>query len=847
MSIGSGSKSRGWRFTDGTRVFGLYPERRQLFNGDNEVSLGQRPFDLLVFLVERAGRVAGKNEILQSVWQSTVASDSTVSTQVAVLRNVIGGNCIATINNQGYQFTLEVEPVSAPLPSPQLLPPSVSLPHPSGTGVGRAAELAELEAYFTEHRAVTTVGPGGVGKTWLAIELGWRLSERFPGGVHLVDFGPVRDPVAVGGTVAQVLGVALRGGDDPTRILATVINKQRMLLIFDSCEYVAEPVRDLVKGLLALAPNLSILATSQEILGLSKEVVFRLEPLPAKDAVALFVDCVRAADHRFRHNETNAWTVAEICRRLDGIPLALEMAAALVPTLGLERVRAGLDHQRFKMLDSRPRIADEARQSTLSAVVDWSYGLLDERDREVFRRLACFSGSFSSDAASAVAWADGTSEWDVAATLGRLVDKSLLVFTDGKQPRYRQLETLHLHGAAKLKESGERELIAERHARFYTELFERADHAWETTPDAEWLAQYGPDIDNIRAALDWAMPDPQRVPIAMTLAGAAGHLWDRFALTAEGRRCLDRLVDQIGTETPLADAARVLRRAAVLRRRTDRLRAVELFKRSIVLYRQLGDDLNVASVLGLIGGDYVYLGRYAEAKTMLEEARPILSASNRTKSLWNVTNELGSLALLTNKFEDARHYYTTARDLARALRDSLRENLCLTNLGEVEFRLGAIERAVTYAHDATAGLRATNQRSYLGPALVNLASYQIVRSDFNEGQQYAEEALSLLREEGGYWLRLCLQLFALLRAYDGRYADAAQLIGFIDAGYSCYGEVRQPLEQHIYDQLSTLLTRNLKPDDVKIWAADGARWSEQRAVEFVLNTLSVLQPRKAAS
>jgi predicted ATPase/DNA-binding winged helix-turn-helix (wHTH) protein len=846
MTIGTGSKSRGWRFTDGTRVFGLYPERRQFFNGDNEVSLGQRPFDLLVFLVERAGRVAGKSEILQSVWQSSAASDSTVSTQVAVLRNAIGGNCIATINNQGYQFTLEVEPVAAPAPSPQLTPPSISLPHPSGTGVGRRAELSELESHFAEHRAVTIVGPGGVGKTWLAIELGWRLTERFADGVHLIDFGPVRDPVAVDGTVAQTLGVALRGGDDPTRVLATVIGKQRMMLIFDSCEYVAEPVRDLVKGLLAQAPNLSILATSQEILGTTKEVVFRLEPLSPTDAVTLFIDSVRAADHRFRHTDTNAATVAEICRRLDGIPLALEMAAALVPTLGLERVRAGLDHQRFKMLDSRPRIADEARQSTLSAVVEWSYGLLDEQDREVFRRLSCFSGSFSSDAAAAIAWTDGTSEWDVAAGLGRLVDKSLLVFTDGKQPRYRQLETLHLHAAAKLKDSGESETISERHARFYSALLERADLTWETTPESEWLALYGPDIDNVRAALDWAMVEPCRVPIAMRLAGAAGHLWDRLALAAEGRRRMDRLVDLIGPETPPADAARVLRHAAVLRRRTDRLRTVELLHRSLALYRQLNDGLNTASILGLIGGDYVYLGRNSEAKAMLEEARPILASSNRTKSLWNAINELGSLALQTNEFAEARRCYATARELAQALGDNLREYLCLLNLGEVEFRLGAIERAITYARAAATGLRGLNQRSYLGAALVNLASYQIIRDDLDEAERIAEEALSVLRIEGGYWLRVCLQIFALLRAHNGRHAEAAQLIGFVDAGESSSGDIRQPLEQEIYERLSALLASGLRPDDIKVWAEDGARWTERRAVEFVLSTLGPPERKQAS-
>jgi predicted ATPase/DNA-binding winged helix-turn-helix (wHTH) protein len=828
-----------WCFTAGTRSFRLYPERHQLWCGDARVEIGSRPFALLVVLAANAGRVVSREQLLELVWQSRSASETTISSQVSILRHKLGtDDCIIAVNNQGYVLTLSVTAgdEAASAPAVAIAPVSVSLPHPAGTGIGRQTELAELAAHCGQQRLVTITGPGGVGKTWLAIALGWRLSRDFPGGMHLIDFGPAKEPLAVAGSVAQALGVALRRSDDPARVLATAIGQRRMLLIFDSCEYVAETVRDLVKGLLALAPNLSILVTSQAILGLPKEVVVPLGPLPPDDAAALFVECVQAAGRRIQQNDRTAAAIAEICRRLDGIPLALEMAAAQVPTLGIEGVRDGLQRQRFRMLDSQPRLG-EARQATLSAVVEWSHGLLEDADREVFRRLARFRGSFSRDAAVAVAGADGTDEWDIAARLGRLVARSLLVAEDGDRPRYRMLETLGLYAAAKLAESGESDAIAERHARFYVELFERADQVWETMPDADWLAAYGPDIDNLRAALDWALLEPVRVPIAMALAGAAGHLWERLALSIEGRGYLDRLVDLIDSETPPTDAARVLRRAAALCCRTDRPRSVMLTERSVALYRQVADRSNLGASLGFLGSEYNVLGRYAEAKEILDEARDLLAGSGPGKSLQNVMNHLGTLAVLTDDPAEAKRCYTISRDVAHRLNDALRENIALNNLGELEFRVGTITQAIEYVRQAVTGLRALDRRSYLGVVLVNLGSYLLLHGNGAEAHDCAVEALSLVRIDGGYWLRLCFQLWALLGAKDGKYAEAAQLIGFVDAGFARSGEVRQALSQRVYDNLNELLSTQVTADDQRAWAREGASWSEDQAVTFTYRRL----------
>ena len=642
------------------------------------------------------------------------------------------------------------------------------------------------------------------------------------------------ETLAVAGTVAKALGVALRRGDAPDALLAAAVGRRRMLLIFDSCEYVLEAVRDLVKVMLALAPNLTVLATSQEPLGLSKEALLPLSPLPQEDAEALFVQCCQAAGRPpLRSDPDTAAIVSEICRRLDGIPLALELAAGRVPTIGIEGVRDGLDHRRFRVLDAKKRNG-EARQSSLSAIVDWSYGLLDDADRLMFRRLGRFRGSFSHEAVKAVA---GIDEWDAEASLGRLVEKSLLVAEISNRPRYYMLETLRFHAEARLRESGEEDETAERHARFYTGLFERADLAWEMMPDADWAALYGPDIDNLRMALDWAMAEPARLSVAIALGGAGAHLWERLDLSAEGRGYLDKLVELIGAETPTAEAARLLMRAGMLWRRTDRARALPLAERSVAFYRKLGHLPDLGVAVGFVGGDYVFLGRYDEAAAALAEAQTLLSGNSRVKSSLRVTLDLGTLAQRENRVDDAKSTYQAAHDLARTLKDPLREYIVIHNLAVLEFGLGNLAQATEHSRDAASGYRSINQPAYLGVALVNLAACLALQNADAEARMHATEALSVTRVDGGSWLSLCLECWAFLAVRAGQHAEAARLLGFVDAGVVRSGEMRAAISQLVYDETTRLLAEHCAAEDIRAWADDGARWSETQAADFAIRRL----------
>jgi predicted ATPase len=832
---GQASPERVYRFSD----FQLLPGRRLLLGGNDPVALTPRALSVLIALVERHDRIVTKEEIYSAVWGDVVVEERNLTVQVSVLRKVLGDDIIATVPGRGYKFAAKLEAPArghaAPARPPAL--PATNLPHRADTLIGRDADLAELSARVARHRLVTLTGPGGMGKTRLAIELGRSAVALFPDGAWLVDLAPLTDPLLVVNATAAVLGLALDGAD----ALAGAIGQRKLLLILDNCEYLIGAAAAMVASLLDRAAGVSVLVTSQETLGLAAEQIYKLDPLalPPADAgeiagfgaVDLFVQRAAAADRRFRLDAANADAVKDICRRLDGMPLALEMAASRLPLLGIDGLRAALG-ERLRLLGTRQR-AGEPRHGTLRAMVEWSHGLLDPVEQLLFRHLAVFPGSFSLDAVVAVAGAE-IDRWEMADRLGRLIDKSMVTIEAGETPRYRLLETLRLHAAEKLAAAGESEAIAERHARFFADLFEQALGAWERMPGAEWSEIYWPEIGNVRAALDWTLAAPERAGLAIALAGAIGCLCHALDLFTEGRHYVDRAVALLDAGTPPAAAARLLRGAGIARSYSDSQQALASLEAAASLYRQLGDDANLGSVLASIGLAYGFRGRYVEAKAALLEASVLLAAGDHQKSRCRVLENLGTVADLTHETANARSWYARALDGARALRDIMRENTLLISLAELEFRLGSIDEAVALGRRAVSGQRSIGRRAYLGLALSNLAAYLIERGDVAEAKACAAEALAVLRHERRYFVRQCLQRWALIGALDGRYEAAALLIGFVDAGYRRDGQIRQPTEQRVHDRLSTALAAALPAAELQALAARSEQWSAAQAVDFTL-------------
>jgi predicted ATPase/DNA-binding winged helix-turn-helix (wHTH) protein len=805
--------------------FRLSRRRRTLLGEGGPVALGARAFDLLAVLIDRRGKLVSKNELLDLVWPGLAVEENNLHVQMAALRRALGAHhgLIQTVPGRGYRFSGDIAgsetgaPVTSPAAADQTFPVAAS------KLIGRDVELAELRDMLAENRLVTISGPGGIGKTRLAVALGHAVLADFPGGVRLIDLAPLARDSLVEGAAVTALGLRLAEGNAVDRIAEAL--DRPALLLFDNCEHLLSGTAALVAALLRRSAVISIVATSQEPLRIEAEAVYRLDPLavPPREALAaaevaafgaaaLFVRRAEAADRRFRLDAANSAAVAEICRGLDGIPLALEMAAARVTALGVEGLRARLG-ERLLLLTTGVRTA-EARQRTLRDTVKWSFDLLDGADQVAFRRLGVFAGGFSAAAAAAILEAD---EASVADTLGRLIDKSLVVAETGAKPRYRLLETLRLFALEQLAAHGEQASLAARHARYFDTFFGAAYDDWEIADDAEWLANTAPEMDNLRAALDWGLSPAGEKTLAISLAGAAALLWDNLSLVAEGRRYLERAEALIGDTTPPAAAARLHRQIGNLWHGSDRSRALASLKRSADLYRQVGDARSLGSVLAMIGPLRGFLGAAAEAAAALEEARALLEAAGRPKSLLNVTNNLGVLAMINGDLPAARLMFEQALEITRRSRSRASEVLALINLAEIEFNLGEIDPAVERTSMAVGYLRAGGQQTELGWALL------------------------LVRPVGGFILRACLQQWALLAASGGRLAAAARLAGFVDAGYAAAGETREPTELRVYHDLQAFLAR-LSPAERTRLAREGAAWSEAQAASYAVEESQAFGP-----
>src|SRR6266849_5565948 len=543
----------------------LLASQRLLLEGDQPVRLGSRAFDILAALVERAGEVVGKQELITRAWPKTLVDEANLKIQVSALRRALGDGqgghrYVVTVPGRGYNFVARVrreEPSLAALP-PTAAPAAMhNLPFAVTRMIGREEAVAALVARLSRQHLVTVVGPGGIGKTTVALAVAERVTTNYEHGVWLVDLAPLGDPRLVPSAVATVLGLEIRA-DDLLSGLVTRLRDKRMLLLLDSCEPVIDAAASLAAALLGRAPSVNILATSREPLGVAGEYDYRLAPLgspqassrltaaeaAAFPAVQLFVERVTAIVEDFALTDANTPAVVQICRRLDGLPLAIEFAAPRVEVLGVEGLVARLDDS--LQLGARRRTA-MPRHRTMRAVLDWSHGLLSEDAQPFFRALGIFAGGFTVEAAAAVAMDAATTGIDAIDRLADLVAKSLVVAdVSATKPRFRLLDTTRAYAIEKLDESGERERLVRLHAEHYRDLFERAEGEAATQPRGEWLADYAWEIDNLRAALDWAFSPDGDGSIAVALTAAAVPLWMQLSLLEECRSRAKQALGALG-------------------------------------------------------------------------------------------------------------------------------------------------------------------------------------------------------------------------------------------------------------------------------------------------------------
>ena len=507
--------------------FCLAPHRRELLADGVLVPIGGRALDVLIVLIEARGKLVTKDEFLDRVWSGTIVEENTLQFQISMLRKALGEDhgFIKTISGRGYCFIADIAMPAdqEPAPADQAIaaaphvpdpPPCSNLPALTSDVVGREAQIADLADVVAAHRLVTLVGTGGVGKTRLGLELARRLLPEFPDGVWLAELGSLSDPQQVLPAIAGVLGLADTPAS-PERLAAALASKH-LLLMIDNCEHVIGAAARVAEALLHAGTSLRVIATSREPLRADGEFVC---PVPALDvpedgaddiedvlrhsAVRLSIARARAAGLDLSLDARCGATMAKICRRLDGIPLAIELAATGAAALGVDGVASRLD-DRFSWLTEGRRTAT-ARHRTLRATFDWSYELLPERERLVMRRLAIFPGGFTLQAAEALVGDVDDSEDEITGRVLGLVAKSLVIAdVRGTEPRYRLLETTRAYALEKLAASGEFDGMAQRHAEYVRSRRDRFDFGQGSRSTTEKFAACGRGIAEVRAALEWA-------------------------------------------------------------------------------------------------------------------------------------------------------------------------------------------------------------------------------------------------------------------------------------------------------------------------------------------------------
>jgi non-specific serine/threonine protein kinase len=713
-----------------------------------------------------------------------------------------------------------LDPGSAPLAPPPRSPappprspapperPGPALPARLTSFVGRERELADVVALLRRERLLTLTGPGGAGKTRLALEVAALTDGDFPDGVRLVELAPLADPDLVPQAVAAVLGVREGPGRPLLQSIAEHLRDRRVLLVLDNCEHLVDAWAFSLQRVLQSSPGVRVLATSRQALGIPGEVTWLVAPLPTPPAgtgrsvdprtaaesaaVRLFVERARAARPGFALNESNVAAVIQICQRLDGLPLALELAAARIKLLAPEQIAARLD-DRFRLLTGGSRTAVPHHQ-TLLAAVEWSYELLGPAERALFARLAVFAGGFTLDAAEAVGAAPPVASEDVLDLLTHLVDRSLVLFEPrDDETRYHLLETLRDFGLRRLAASGDEGPTRSRHAAALLDFALRADGRLNGPHQAATLKELEAEHDNLSAALRHLLHEREGVA-GLRLAGALARFWDRRGHLTEGRRLLDEaLALTTGLDGPdappeaaeevLALRARALNGAANLAHaQGDFQQAIALHEAALALRRRLDDSRGVAASLynlALAAGEE---GDFDRAAALHAES---LTLRRRLGDRWGTALSLASLGLAAQMQGEDERAVVLCREglaIARSLDDSRLIAYSLLNLGrslhhqgDVVAARGALAESLERFEGLADDRWAAYTRSALG--LIDLGA-----GDLAGAGRHFRQSLVLLRDLGEAWgIPLALEQCAAVRCGAGDWNGAARLFGAADA------------------------------------------------------------------
>ena len=832
-----------------------------LRSADGDIELRPKSFEMLRHLIENAGRLVSKDELAQALWRNIVVTDESLTRCVSDIRLALGDGkqrLIKTVPRRGYIF---VAPVSvgavdasptapsttagaspAPLDGAAHGAKAHNLPRQLTSFIRKETELAEVKARLARHRLVTLIGPGGAGKTRMALEVGAHVLAEPLDGVWLVELAPLDDPRILGETLCSAIEAQMGGGRPAIEIAIGYLRQKKSLLIVDNCEHLIEAAAQLVEALMRGCPSLSILATSRERLAIAGESTYQVPALEVPplereltaaaaqeyDAVRLFVERASATIDGFRLSDADAPAVANICRQLDGMPLAIELAVPQLRMLQLNGIEARLgDPFRFPVRASRTA---PLRHQTLATIFDWSYDLLSESERTLFRRLSVFASGWTLEAATSVASGGSLAAKDVLGLLSALVEKSLAVAElGGPEPRYKSLETTRQYAAEKLRASRERDL-RRRLADTLIRRFAEASASWPSTATETWLAHHEPDLDNLRASLEWCFGPGGDAALGVELTSHSMRIWDELALLSERGRWFKAAIEHSDADTPAATRARLWLGRTSTSAHGDRTN-LEPALAAADLFRETGDRLGLGEALAKAGAALATPENTAEAFPYLDEAMVVLKPLGPTKHLASCLRSLAVAHYFTRNFAAARPLIAESEAIARSLGDGRGIATAQIAAAEHAFAAGAVDDAIARAETMLAGDHYNRRQRTL--ALGNLAAYLLAAGRVSKAKAAALEGI---REARALDWRAAVvrsvEHLALVAALSGAPEEAARLLGYGVAFYAGGTATREFTEMSTYDRLSAQLAAALPQERAAELMAEGARWSEDRIVEI---------------
>jgi predicted ATPase/DNA-binding NarL/FixJ family response regulator len=610
-----------------------------------------------------------------------------------------------------------------------------NLPAQLTSFIGREKDLTYIKKLLLDAHLLTLIGPGGTGKTRLSIRAANEVLDQYPDGVWFVELAPILDPLLVPPTTAIAIGLR----DEPPRpildVLCDSLREKKMLIILDNCEHLVDACARMADRILHSAPDMRILASSREALGIGGEVTYRVpslglpdlshlppvESLGQYEAVKLFIDRATAAVSTFTVTNENAPALAQVCHHLDGIPLAIELAAAKIRVLSLDQIAQRLD-DRFRLLTGGSRTALE-RHQTLRAAIDWSYNLLPEVEQVLFRRLSIFVGGWTLEATEAVCSDPSTSlredqvaplkassgliqSEDVLNLLEQLINKSLVITEEVEhESRYRMLETIRQYANEKLVVSGEKDTSRDRHLQYFLSLAEAAEPKLHSEDQARWLGQLEVEHNNLRAAMEWSKAEQQESEMGLRLAGALWHFWEMRGHLTEGRAQLEAVLARSSRVPTLALSKALAGAGTMAWSQTDHTGALAFHEAALAAQRELGDQPGIAFSLNNLGYLALEQGEYERASSWFEQSLALSREINDSKLAGYALHNLGELARHQRDYEQAASRYHESLSLFRALKDTWAIAATLTWLGVVTRHLGELDQGVAYLQESLAFCR----------------------------------------------------------------------------------------------------------------------------------------------